>query len=155
MKIGLVSAIVVAALLLGSLFYWETRAPVAATPGLPPQTESAAPESPVVLSKEPAGPAETDRAAAAPPEIASPALAGDLASPGSPPVTAVTTSMNEIPSGGSEVFQDKYAEKDAQARRQALESLRSQLDGKDAKALTDQQIQETKLEIEWLMQHPG
>src|SRR5262245_29114687 len=114
MKTALVSAIVVVILLLSSLLYWVTRPSAGATPGASHQASVAAPEPPVVLSKEAV---EPPRSAAAPVETAAPALAGDLASPSGKTAVAVTTSIPEPAGAGNQVFEEKYAGMGSDARR--------------------------------------
>jgi hypothetical protein len=150
MKTGLVCAIVVAVLLLSSLLYWNTRPTQGPAPASQSQTVAAAPDSPVVLSEDPAGPQETARSSEALPVVGSPALVGDMAA-------AVPASLPA--SDEAKGFQGKYAGMNAAARQDALTALQGLLDGKGAggtgqgSALTDEQSQEIKLEIEWLRQN--
>lgn len=172
MKTGLISAIAVAVLLLGSLIYWKTRPPEGATPGFHDQTSPSAPGSSVELSAGPSGPdgsaaspndPETARSAAAPVQIAPPVLDDDLASSSEIPADEITpivpTSIDEVQRVGAEVFEKRYEGVSADDRRAAQESLRvllySSQEGELGKGqgLTDEQILDFKREIEWLTLH--
>lgn len=166
MKTGLVPAIAVAALLLGSLIWWKARPSEAPTPGSHPQVEPAPPRSSVQLSEDEAGPEDTTRSEPARAAIASRVLEGGLAAPGGATPGAVIASINQERQEtkwndevGSLVFERKYAWMTGEDRREALESLRVLLDGSAGSglgkepALPEERSLEIKREIEWLTEH--
>lgn len=166
MKTGLVPAIAVAALLLGSLIWWTARPSEAPTPGSHPRVEPAPSRASVHLSDDEAGPNETTRSEPTRSAIASRVLEGGVAAPGGATPGAVIASITQAgretksdDEVGSLVFERKYAWMTGEDRREALESLRVLLDGSAGNGLRkepplpEERSLEIKREIEWLTEH--
>jgi len=154
MKTGLVSAIVVAVLLVGFLALRKPHEVEVNATGSHSSAVAAAPESPVVLSEETGGPEEPPRSTAAPAPVASPGLAADLATSTTAPVQPIPEVEAPIDEArlDDDEFAAKYAGKSVEARRDALESLRLLLD-RNAASMSEKQVADRKREIEWLAQH--
>jgi hypothetical protein len=180
MKIGLVTASAAAILLLGSLLYWKTRPLEGRAPGSHPDAGPAAAGSRGGLPTEAAGPAarspgglsaETPgaagpkdkhdgRSALDPAVPAEPGLEGDLTL-GGELAQALPTSIGEEQRGSDEVFEKRYQGTSASGRSAALAAIKTLLNAREAgglekgQSLTDEQVEDFKLEVEWLGLHPN
>jgi hypothetical protein len=175
MKSGVVPAIAVAAVLLGSLVWWKVQPTQAPTADSPLPSVSAPSGSEVDLSAVEAVSAETTGSKGARAAVASIELQGERTAPNDAGPIASAASIHQgrgdvaIVQAPSEpksddeaenrVFEQKYAWMNSKDRRDALESLRKLLDGSAGSGLgkepppTAERSLEIKREIEWLATH--
>ncbi len=160
MKAGLVSAIVIAALLAGSMLWWSSRPSDDRASDSRARVEPLPSRSSLDLAEAEAGSEKSTRS-----EL--PSAGTDARQLGDTPsapsvvtpvagIVSIHESRQETEEAGSQTFELKYAWMSGEDRREALEALRVLLNGgagSGQPALSVERSLEIKREIEWLTQH--